>query len=79
MAEKKTLVINATSDLACPWCYVGAKRLENAAKKFENSLKVEVRWTPYMIDMRTKPEGEDYNAYCQRRWGGDGWVPGMKQ
>mmetsp|Transcript_101389 Transcript_101389/g.287288 ORF Transcript_101389/g.287288 Transcript_101389/m.287288 type:complete len:182 (-) Transcript_101389:93-638(-) len=27
-----------------------------------------------MIDPSTKASGEDYNAYCRRRWGGDGWT-----
>lgn len=35
---------------------------------------VSVRYRPYMIDPKTKKDGEDYKAYCRRRWGGDGWT-----
>jgi len=31
-----------------------------------------------MIDPRTKKDGEDYSAYCRRRWGGDGWTYSLR-
>ncbi|CAD7927541.1 unnamed protein product [Amoebophrya sp. A120] len=71
------LVIDVTSDFACPWCYVGFKRLENAVSK--SSEQVDIRWHPYMIDPATQKSGEPYLAYNRRRWGGDGWVAGMKR
>lgn len=37
-----------------------------------------MRWHPYIIDPGTKPEGEEYQAYNRRRWGGDGWTHSMK-
>lgn len=41
--------------------------------------KVHVSFSPYMIDMGTQPLGEDYLAYNERRWGGDGWTASMKR
>jgi len=41
-----------------------------------------VNWKPFFIDPSTKAEGEDYKAYCRRRWGGDGWtnsLPGKRE
>ncbi|CAM9416343.1 unnamed protein product [Laminaria digitata] len=32
-----------------------------------------------MIDPQTQPNGEDYLAYCERRWGGDGWTASLKR
>ena len=29
------IVIDATSDFACPWCYVGLTRLQNAIDRFK--------------------------------------------
>jgi len=40
-----------------------------------------VNWKPFFIDPSTKSGGEDYTAYCRRRWGGDGWtgsLPGKR-
>lgn len=38
-----------------------------------------MRYWPYMIDPRTARDGEDYDAYCRRRWGGDGWTGSLRQ
>ena len=84
--EAPSILIDVTSDFACPWCYVGFMRLQNAMDEFkgmkvvkETNIDIEVRWHPYMIDIRTKPNGEPYMDYNRRRWGSDGWVAGMKQ
>ena len=78
--------IDAVSDFACPWCYIGFTRLQNAIEKFkemdtvkERNINIEIRWHPYQIDPRTKENGELYIDYMHRRWGGDGWVAGMKE
>ena len=73
----KNIVIDVVSDFACPWCYVGFMRLQNAIDKFKkievneekNNFNVEVRWHPYQIDPRTKSNGESYMDYNRRRWG----------
>ena len=84
--EVSNVLIDVTSDFACPWCYVGFMRLQNATDKFKDmeavkqqNMGIEIRWHPYMIDTRTKPNGEAYMDYNRRRWGSDGWVAGMKQ
>jgi len=58
-------------------CYVGKKRLEIALDKMKASnpkVSVKTIWHPYMIDPRTKVNGEKYMDYNVRRWGGDGWT-----
>ena len=54
---KKTIIIDVTSDLACPWCYVALKRLEKAMTQHEHELQVNLHWHPYMIDMKTQKDG----------------------
>ena len=48
------LTIDVVSDVVCPWCYLGEKRL--AAALAEESRQVAVRWRPYQLDP-TIPEG----------------------
>ena len=38
MDKKAGVSIDVTSDLACPWCYVGFKRLQNAIDEFQDML-----------------------------------------
>lgn len=53
------------------------KNLDKAVQSID--VPVEVRWKPFMIDPGTDKHGEDYAAYCERRWGGDGWTHSMRR
>lgn len=72
--QKKKLEITIWSDLACPWCWVGKKRLDAAIDKLSDDIEVSKQWKAYMIDRNTAKNGETYSDYNQRRWGGDGWT-----
>jgi predicted DsbA family dithiol-disulfide isomerase len=38
------------SDVACPWCYVGKRRLEAALAEFEHRDDVSLRWRSFELD-----------------------------
>ena len=59
--------INVYSDLSCPWCYVGKRRLDKAIQQFSPS-NITVNWHPYIIDKNTAQKGEEYMSYNIRRW-----------
>lgn len=59
--------IDVYSDLSCPWCYVGKRRLDKAIQQF-TSASVTANWHPYIIDKRTAAKGEEYMAYNMRRY-----------
>lgn len=42
--------IDVWSDVVCPWCYIGKRRLEKALDAFEHSDAVEVVWHSYQLD-----------------------------
>ena len=44
----QTLTIDIVSDVVCPWCYLGEKRLEAALA--EEPQPVAVCWRPYQLD-----------------------------
>jgi len=69
--------ITVVSDVACPWCYVGTRRMENALQEFPEA-RFEVTWHSYMIDPSTPEDGMEYLAYNEKRWGGDGWTHSMR-
>ncbi|CAI7755748.1 unnamed protein product [Closterium sp. NIES-54] len=81
----RVLPVDVWSDIACPWCYVGKARLDAAIAAVEaapvngQAVTVQVTWHAYMIDPRTKRQGEPYLAYNQRRWGGDGWTTSLRR
>lgn len=54
------LRIDVWSDIACPWCYVGKRRLERALEVFPARASVEIVWRAFELDPaapRTSPAG----------------------
>ena len=47
------------SDVVCPWCYIGKRRLETALEKFPHRDQVEVIWRSFQLDPSV-PEGETH-------------------
>ncbi len=60
------IVIDVVSDVVCPWCYVGKRRLEGALRAAGD---VEVRWRPYQLDPTIPAEGRDRQAYMRAKFG----------
>lgn len=42
--------IDVWSDVVCPWCYIGKRRLEKALADFEHGDEVEVVWRSFLLD-----------------------------
>ncbi|GAA1476132.1 DsbA family oxidoreductase [Nocardioides aestuarii] len=42
--------IEIWSDVVCPWCYIGKRRLERALAEFPHADQVEVTWRSYQLD-----------------------------
>ena len=62
----KTLSVDVWSDIACPWCYVGKRRLEAALARFSHRDAVKVAWRAFELDP-TAPRVRDRSvSYIQR-------------
>ncbi len=61
--------IDVVSDVMCPWCYVGKRRLEKALE-LVNGVEVEVHWRPFQLDPTLPPEGRDRREYLEKKFGG---------
>jgi predicted DsbA family dithiol-disulfide isomerase len=66
MAEP--LVVDVVSDVVCPWCFIGKKRLEKAIA-LRPDLAVEVRWHPYFLNDWVPREGIGRDEYLTRKFG----------
>ena len=51
--------IEVWSDVVCPWCYIGKRRLETALERFPHRDQVEVVWRSFQLDP-TIAEGETF-------------------
>ncbi|QOI32911.1 DsbA family oxidoreductase [Leptospira interrogans] len=60
------------SDVVCPWCYIGKKRLEDAIsirKKSHPDDKIEIEWRVFQLNPDLAPEGEDRILHMTRKFG----------
>jgi predicted DsbA family dithiol-disulfide isomerase len=60
------------SDIACPWCYVGKRRLEAAIGRMGQAGQVEVVWRAFELDPaapRVHPPGTSYAERLARKYG----------
>jgi predicted DsbA family dithiol-disulfide isomerase len=63
MAE---LRIDVWSDIACPWCYVGKRRLERALADFPHADEVEVVWHAFELDPAAPKERDPAVSHAER-------------
>lgn len=66
----KPVVIDVVSDVVCPWCYLGKRRLE-AAVALRPEIKIQVQWRPYFLNPQIPPEGISRVDYLSRKFGSD--------
>ncbi|KRG71666.1 DsbA family oxidoreductase [Pseudoxanthomonas dokdonensis] len=61
--------IDFVSDVACPWCAVGLKSLEQAMANIGGELQVELRFHPFELNPDMPAEGEDAIEHLTRKYG----------
>lgn len=66
----EALTIDVVSDVVCPWCYLGKRRLAKALAEADGGPIV-VRWRPYQLDPTIPTEGLDRRAYMRNKFGDD--------
>jgi len=68
MTERsEALTIDVVSDVVCPWCYLGKRRLERALAGEKGEISV--RWRPYQLDPTIPPRGLDRKSYLRNKFG----------
>lgn len=65
------MIIDVYADVVCPWCYVGAARLEQALAQ-RPDLQVERRWQPFQLRPEMPPQGEPWREFAVEKFGGEG-------
>jgi predicted DsbA family dithiol-disulfide isomerase len=67
-AEKAALHVDVVSDVVCPWCFIGKRRLE-AALELVPDVAVEINWRPYFLNPWIPREGIDRQTYLETKFG----------
>jgi predicted DsbA family dithiol-disulfide isomerase len=66
LAAMAHLHVDVWSDIACPWCYVGKRRLEAALKQFPERDSVHVRWHSFELNPGAARRSETGGNYADR-------------
>jgi predicted DsbA family dithiol-disulfide isomerase len=62
------VTIDVVSDVVCPWCYIGKRRLERALE-LRPDVTVEVRYRPYFLNPWVPAEGMSRTDYLTTKFG----------
>lgn len=67
VAARKPITVDVISDVVCPWCFIGKRRLERALAL--SDTPVTIHWRPFQLDPTIPPEGKDRRAYMEAKFG----------
>lgn len=67
------ITVEIVSDIVCPWCFIGTRRLAAAIDLVRQDVPGFVcrkLWRPFFLNPDTPPEGEPYLPFLERKFGG---------
>jgi predicted DsbA family dithiol-disulfide isomerase len=68
-AAATPLRIEVVSDVVCPWCYIGKRRLEKALALVAGSLVPQITWLPFQLNPGMPAEGMPRAEYRRAKFG----------
>lgn len=66
---KDKLKIDIVSDVVCPWCTIGYKRLEKAIAELGIEDQVEIEWQPFELNPNMPVEGQNVTEHITEKYG----------
>ena len=61
--------IDVVSDVICPWCFIGKRRLARALEQ-RSEVAAEIVWHPFQLNPDMPPEGMARERYIAAKFGG---------
>src|SRR3954468_1484564 len=65
----KRLTVGVASDVICPWCYIGKRRLEKAMAGLAGELEIELHWLPFQLNPDMPAGGMPRAEYRRAKFG----------
>lgn len=65
----KQIQVEVASDVVCPWCYIGKKRLEKALALLKDDFSFQVRWLPFQLNPDMPAAGLPRAEYRKAKFG----------
>lgn len=61
--------IDIVSDVVCPWCTIGYKRLDKAISEMGIQDQVEIEWQPFELNPHMPKEGQNVQEHITEKYG----------
>lgn len=65
------ITVDVVSDVVCPWCYIGKRRLEKAITSLEDEFEFEINYLPFELNPNMPKEGKNQKTYLTAKFGGE--------
>lgn len=65
----REIQIEIASDVVCPWCYIGKRRLEKAIALLDGEVKANIVWLPFQLNPGIPDEGMPRAEYRKQKFG----------
>src|SRR6267378_1254107 len=69
--NKVKLRIDVVSDVVCPWCYIGKRRLEKAIGQLSSQFDFDVEYQPFELNPEMSKKGRNQKEYLTAKFGGE--------
>ncbi len=66
---KKQISVEIVSDVVCPWCYIGKRRLDEAIQNLKDDFDFKVEFKPFQLDPGLPANGTEFQAHLQKKFG----------
>jgi len=66
---RKPLLIEIASDVVCPWCYIGKRRLEKALASLAGEVEARIEWLPFQLNPGMPEAGMARADYRRQKFG----------
>jgi predicted DsbA family dithiol-disulfide isomerase len=63
------LLIEIASDVVCPWCYIGKRRLEKALESVKSEVDARIEWLPFQLNPGMPQGGMARAEYRRQKFG----------
>lgn len=69
--NKSKIKVDIVSDVVCPWCYIGKRRMEKAMDELKDKFEFEVEYHPFELNPDMPKEGRNQKEYLAAKFGNE--------
>lgn len=69
--RKQKIKIDVVSDVVCPWCYIGKRRLEKAVQSLSDKYDFDITYHPFELNPHIPATGLNQKEYLTNKFGGE--------